>query len=194
MSATTPQQVTPDMTRAAANLVPQWRVLDCTKNRYMRVHSTNGRTSECGHICDRTSCNMGLTSPITSYLHISFNSRYVPMSPGYRPRCSDMYAMSHARRVCPAGQISNLTGHTVYLVSLLHWLDKSMAHEPLCSRHAMGLKAFKRVIRVPNSRSGLVWSGLHWSYIVWSGLHWSGYVRSGLAWSGVAWPGLHWYG
>ena len=33
-------------------------------------------------ICHRTSCNMWLESPITPYLHIPFNSRYVPMSPG----------------------------------------------------------------------------------------------------------------
>jgi hypothetical protein len=84
----------------------------------MRVHSTNGRMPDCGHICDRTTCNMELTSPITYYLHTPFNSRYVPTSPGYRPRCSDLYNMPHARRVYPAGQISILTGHTVFPVSL----------------------------------------------------------------------------
>lgn len=45
----------------------------------------------------------------------------------------------------------------------------------------------QRVIRVPNSRSSLVWSGLILSDLVWHSLVWLGPV-----WSGVVWPYLAW--
>jgi len=119
MSATTPQEVT------WHELQQTWCSTDRTKNRWMWVHSTNGRTPECGHTCDRTSCNMWFDSPITSHLH-------TPSPPDMFPRLLDnvlvaplcMHCLTHEECIPPDKSASEpdtpYTGHTVFPVSLLH--------------------------------------------------------------------------